>query len=82
MVPESRLKLTWEWVGEGWAKPTELLFSLEPEAGGTSLLIAHSGFDGIEAAGAAAARANYAAAWAEVLSDLRALVAPVTARTG
>jgi len=80
MIPESKLRLSWEWVGEGWAAPTELLFALEPEAGWTSLLISHSGFDRINAGGGASARRNYAAAWAEVLSDLRALVAPVTAR--
>jgi len=80
VIPESRLRLSWEWVGEGWSAPTELLFALEPDPAGTSLLISHSGFERIEAAGALAARRNYASAWAEVLSDLRVLVAPAVAR--
>lgn len=80
IVPDSRLKLTWELVGEGWAQPTELLLSLEPDLEGTSLLIAHSGFERLEAVRGAAARRNYAGAWPEVLSDLRRLVAPVAAR--
>jgi uncharacterized protein YndB with AHSA1/START domain len=80
VVPESRLKLSWEWVGEAWAAPTELLFALEPEAEGTSLLISHSGFERIAEQGGPAARRNYAGAWAEVLSDLKRLVAPATAR--
>jgi len=45
IVPESRLKLSWEWVGEGWTAPTELLFALEPEAGGDVPAIAVSGYD-------------------------------------
>jgi len=80
VVPESRLKLSWEWVGEAWAAPTEVLFALEPEADGTSLLISHSGFERIAHQGGAAARRNYAGAWAEVLSDLKRLVASVPAR--
>ena len=80
ITPESKLKLSWEWVGEGWGAPTELLFSLEPEEGGTSILISHSGFDRIDSAAAAAARRNYAGAWADVLSDLKRLVAPATVR--
>src|SRR6185436_6962240 len=40
IVPDSRVKLTWELVDGGWSQPTELLLALEPEAGGTSLLIA------------------------------------------
>ncbi len=80
IVADSRLKLSWEWVGEGWSSPTELLFALEPDAGGTSLLISHSGFERINSGGGPAARRNYAGAWAEVLSDLKRLVAPVPAR--
>jgi len=80
VVPESKLKLSWEWVGEGWGAPTELLFALEPDPAGASLLISHSGFERIEGPGGLAARRNYASAWAEVLSDLRALVAPAVAR--
>ncbi len=80
VVPESRLRLSWEWIGEGWAAPTEVLFLLEPEAGGTSLLISHSGFERIEVASGADARRNYAGGWAEVLSDLKRLVTPVPAR--
>jgi len=80
IAPESRLRLSWEWVGEGWAAPTEVLFALEPEAGGTSLLISHSGFERIEVQSGADARRNYANGWADVLSDLKRLVAPVAAR--
>lgn len=80
VVPESRLKLTWDLAGGGWAQPTDLLFALEPEAGGTSLLIAHSGFERLEPGLGAAARKNYAGAWPEVLSDLKRLVSPVSAR--
>jgi uncharacterized protein YndB with AHSA1/START domain len=80
IVPESRLKLSWEWVGEGWAAPTELLFALEPEAAGASFLISHSGFERIQPGDGLAARRNYAIAWAEVLSDLKRLVSPVAAR--
>ena len=80
IVPESRLKLSWEWVGEGWTAPTELLFALEPEGGGTSLLISHSGFERIDSGKGADARRNYASGWAEVLSDLKRLVAPVAVR--
>src|SRR6185295_10359066 len=80
IVPDSKLRLTWELVGEGWAQPTELLLSLEPDAGGTSILIAHTGFERLEAVSGAAARRNYAGAWPEVLADLKRLVAPVAAR--
>lgn len=76
IVAESRLRLSWEWVGEGWSAPTELLFTLEPEVGGTSLLISHSGFERIDSGAGPAARRNYATAWAEVLSDLKRLLAP------
>lgn len=80
IVPDSMLKLTWELVGQGWAQPTDLLLALEAEAGGASLLIAHSGFERLEPGMGAAARRNYAGAWPEVLSDLKRLVAPVAAR--
>jgi uncharacterized protein YndB with AHSA1/START domain len=79
IVSESRLKLSWEWVGEGWGGPTEVLFALEPEAGGTSVLISHSGFERIHPGNGADARRNYASGWVEVLSDLKRLVAPVPA---
>ncbi|HMI32360.1 MAG TPA: SRPBCC domain-containing protein [Candidatus Limnocylindrales bacterium] len=80
IVPESKLKLSWDWVGEGWTAPTELLFALEPEEGGTSVLISHSGFDRIEPAAGLAARRNYATAWAEVLADLKQLLTPAGVR--
>lgn len=80
MVPESRLRLSWEWIGEGWGATTEVLFALDPEPGGTSLLIAQSGFDRIEPSRGAEARRNYAMGWPEVLGDLKRLVAPVTTR--
>jgi len=77
---DSRLKLTWELVGDGWTQPTDLVFSLEPDQGGSSFLIAHSGFERLTPEVAATARRNYAGAWPEVLSDLKRLVAPVSAR--
>ncbi len=78
IVPESRLRLSWEWIGEGWEGPTDVLFSLEPEPTGTSLMICHSGFDRIGSSRGASARRNYAMAWPEVLGDLKRLVAPVS----
>ena len=80
IVAESKLKLSWDWVGEGWTAPTELLFALEPEEGGTSVLISHSGFERIEPGAGLAARRNYASAWAEVLSDLKQLLTPAGVR--
>jgi uncharacterized protein YndB with AHSA1/START domain len=79
IVPESRVLLAWEWTGEGWGATTRLELALEPEAAGTSLLINHSGFDRIDPTRRLKARRNYAAAWSEVASDLKRLVAPVTA---
>jgi len=76
IVADSKLRLSWEWIGEGWGGPTEVLFALEPEAGGTSLMISHSGFDRIDAGRGPDARRNYALGWPEVLSDLKRLVAP------
>ena len=80
ILPDSRLRLTWELVGDGWTQPTDLVFSLEPDQGGTSFLIAHSGFERLVPDVGAMARRNYASAWPEVLSDLKRLVAPVTVR--
>ena len=81
ITPESKLRLQWELVGQGWAQPTDLLFALEPSPqGGCSFLIAHSGFERLDPELAAAARRDYAAAWPEVLADLRRLVAPMAAR--
>jgi uncharacterized protein YndB with AHSA1/START domain len=81
IAPESKLRLKWELAGQEWAQPTDLLFALEPSAsGGCSFLIAHSGFDRLDPGIGAAARRSYAAAWPEVLADLRRLVAPVAAR--
>lgn len=79
MVRESRVALSWEWIGEGWGAPTRVEFSVEPEPEGASVLVVHSGFELVSAAGRLAARRNYAAAWPEVLSDLKRLVAPVAA---
>ena len=80
IVPESRIKLSWDWIGEGWGAPTDVLFALDSEPGGSSLLIAHSGFDRLDPNRGGEARRNYAMAWPEVLGDLRRLVAPVAAR--
>ncbi len=80
MIPDSRIKLSWDWIGEGWGAPTEVLVALEPEPAGASLLIAHSGFDRLDPTRGGEARRNYAMAWPEVLGDLKRLVAPVAAR--
>jgi uncharacterized protein YndB with AHSA1/START domain len=79
LVPESRIALSWEWIGEEWGASTRVEFTLEPEDSGASVLIIHSGFDRISTERRIAARRNYAAAWPEVLADLKRLVAPVAA---
>ena len=79
MVPESRLALSWEWAGESWGASTRLELQIDPDPTGASLLIFHSGFDRITPDRRLAARRNYAAAWPEVLADLKRLVAPVAA---
>jgi len=80
VVPESRIRLSWEWIGEGWGNPTEVTFALEPEPTGTRIVIAHAGFDRIAPEKSADVRRNYALAWPEVLGDLKRLLAPVAAR--
>jgi uncharacterized protein YndB with AHSA1/START domain len=77
IVPSSRVALSWEWVGEGWGAPTRVEFTIEPESSGSALLVCHSGFERIDPARRLVARRNYAAAWPEVMGDLRRLVAPV-----
>jgi uncharacterized protein YndB with AHSA1/START domain len=79
VVPESRVALDWEWAGEGWGAATRLELTLEPDASGTSLLLHHSGFERIAPERRLAARRNYAAAWPEVVADLKRLVTPVAA---
>ena len=79
IAPESRVALSWEWMGESWGAPTRVEFRIEAEPVGSSLSVIHSGFDRIAADRRLAARRNYAAAWPEVLVDLRRLVAPVAA---
>ena len=79
IAPESRIALSWEWMGQNWGGSTRVEFSLEPVGGGSSLLIFHSGFDRVAPEARAAARKNYAAAWPEVLAYLKRLVAPVAA---
>ena len=76
---ESRIALSWEWLGENWGGATRVEFSLEPTSPGSSLLVFHSGFDRIAPDQRTAARRNYAAAWPEVLAYLKRLVAPVAA---
>jgi uncharacterized protein YndB with AHSA1/START domain len=77
LVPESRIALSWEWLGEGWGAPTRVEFSIEDTGSGSSVLVVHSGFDRIATEQRLLARRNYAAAWPEVLAYLRRLVAPV-----
>ncbi len=79
LVPESRVALSWEWAGEAWGAATRLEFLIEPEPHGSSVLIAHSGFERIAPEKRLAARKNYASAWPDVLGDLKRLVAPVAA---
>jgi uncharacterized protein YndB with AHSA1/START domain len=79
LAPESRVALSWEWLGEEWGAPTRLEIAIERAESGASVLIHHSGFDRIEPGKRLAARRNYAAAWVEVISDLRRLVSPVAA---
>ncbi len=76
IAPEQRLRLSWEWRGEEWGNPTTVEFTLEPRAGGTSLLLVHSGFEQIAPGKAPAARRNYASGWAGVVRDLMRLLAP------
>jgi uncharacterized protein YndB with AHSA1/START domain len=79
LVSDSRITLSWEWVGEEWGAATRVEFSVEPDPGGTWVLVLHSDFDRIASERRLAARRNYAAAWPEVLGDLKRLVAPVAA---
>ena len=79
LVPESRIALSWEWIGEEWGGSTRVEFSLEPDDTGASVLIIHSGFDRIATERRIVARRNYAAAWPDVLVDLKRLVAPIAA---
>ena len=79
LTPESRMVLSWEWVGEGWGGPTRVEFLVESEPPGSSVLIVHTGFDRIAPEHRLAARKNYVGAWPEVLGDLRRLLAPVAA---
>ena len=45
VLPEQRLRFTWR----GGGIETEVVFTLEPVAGGTRLILQQSGFDGIRA---------------------------------
>lgn len=76
IAPAQRLRLSWEWRGEDWGNPTTVEFTLEPRAGGTSLLLVHSGFEQITPGKAPTARRNYASGWAGVVRDLMRLLAP------
>src|SRR5512139_2338593 len=76
LVPDARMRLAWEWRGEGWGAPTSVEFTLEPGPAGAALLLVHSGFDLIAPEKAADARRNYASGWAGVVRDLERLLAP------
>jgi uncharacterized protein YndB with AHSA1/START domain len=80
LIHESRMRLAWEWRGEGWGAPTSVEFALEPQPGGAALLLVHSGFEQIAPEKAAAARQNYASGWAGVVRDLERLLAPAPLR--
>jgi uncharacterized protein YndB with AHSA1/START domain len=79
LLPESRLRLSWEWRDEGWGAPTSVEFSLEPEDGGTSLLFVHTGFEQVAPERAAQARRTYASGWPGVIRDLVRLLQPLPA---
>jgi uncharacterized protein YndB with AHSA1/START domain len=79
ITPETRLALTWEWLGEGWGAPTRVEFSIETDPQGASVLIVHSGFERVAPERRLDARKNYVAAWPEVLGDLKRLVSPAAA---
>jgi uncharacterized protein YndB with AHSA1/START domain len=74
--PERRVALDWEWTGQGWDALTRVELRLEPDAAGAALVLSHSGFEALAPEKRLAARRNYAAAWRDVLFDLRRLVAP------
>ena len=74
--PGRLVALSWEWTGQGWDDVTRLELHLEQDEGGAALLLRHSGFERLAPEVRLAARRNYAAAWSEVLRDLRRLVAP------
>jgi uncharacterized protein YndB with AHSA1/START domain len=80
LVTDARMRLAWEWRGEGWGAPTSVEFTLEPGPAGASLLLVHSGFDLIAPERAADARRNYASGWAGVVRDLERLLAPAPMR--
>jgi uncharacterized protein YndB with AHSA1/START domain len=74
--PERLVALSWEWLGQGWQAATRVELRLEPDPTGSALVIGHSGFDALEPSVRLAARRNYAAAWRDVMHDLKRLVAP------
>lgn len=76
LEPERLIALSWEWMGQGWQAPTRVELRLEPDPTGTALVIHHSGFEALEPEQRLAARVNYAAAWRDVMDDLKRLVAP------
>ena len=74
--PERLVALSWEWMGQGWQATTRVELRLEPGASGAALVIRHAGFEALEPDQRLAARVNYAAAWRDVMHDLKRLVAP------
>jgi uncharacterized protein YndB with AHSA1/START domain len=74
--PEYRVALDWEWMGQGWDALTRVDLRLEPDEAGAALVLSHSGFEALSPDKRLDARRNYAAAWRDVLFDLRRLVAP------
>lgn len=70
------VELEWEWIGQGWEKPTRVELRLEADPSGVALILRHSGFGALVEEQRIAARRNYAAAWRDVLHDLQRLVAP------
>lgn len=74
--PERLVSLSWEWIGQGWEAPTKVELRLEPDATGAALVIRHSGFEALGPETRLPARRNYAAAWRDVMQDLKRLVAP------
>lgn len=73
---ERLIALSWEWTGRGWEAPTQVELRLEPDPSGAALLIRHSGFGALAPSTRLEARRNYAAAWRDVMQDLKRLLAP------
>jgi uncharacterized protein YndB with AHSA1/START domain len=80
ITAESRVRLSWEWAGQGWGGRTKLELSLDAKGPGSALLLVHSAFEEIAVDKSADARRYYATSWPGVLRDLMRLLSPIPAR--